>query len=69
MANPQRNLEREAVICALYREGRTLQEVGDVFGLTRERVRQILRRAGVPPEAGGVFVREASNQTSFRSDG
>jgi hypothetical protein len=53
MANPQRNLEREAVICGLYREGKTLQEVGDVFGLTRERIRQILRRAGVPTEAGG----------------
>lgn len=53
MANPQRNLERESVICALYREGRTLQEVGDVFGLTRERIRQILRRAGIAPDAGG----------------
>ncbi|HEY5851965.1 MAG TPA: sigma factor-like helix-turn-helix DNA-binding protein [Lysobacter sp.] len=53
MANPKRNPEREAVICRLYQDGKTLQEVGDVFGLTRERVRQILRRAGVPPKAGG----------------
>lgn len=53
MANPKRNFEREAVICRLYRDGKTLQEVGDVFGLTRERVRQILKRAGVNPKEGG----------------
>lgn len=65
MATPKRNLEREAVICGLYREGKTLQEVGDVFGLTRERVRQILRRAGVPADAGGVRVREQQSKSQF----
>jgi DNA-directed RNA polymerase sigma subunit (sigma70/sigma32) len=67
MASPKRNLEREAVICDLYREGKTLQEVGDVFGLTRERVRQILRRAGVPTEAGGARLRNAQQQAEARN--
>ena len=66
MANPQRNLEREAVICGLYREGRTLQEVGDVFGLTRERVRQIVRRAGISPDAGGVRLRKQIESSKQR---
>ena len=47
MAIPKRNHEREAVMAQLYRDGKTLQDVADVFGLTRERVRQILARAGV----------------------
>lgn len=63
MANPKRNLERETVICALYQEGKTLQEVGDVFGLTRERIRQILRRAGVPTESGGSSIRAQQSQS------
>lgn len=57
MANPLRNPEREAVIRSLYETGKTLQEVGDVFGITRERVRQILRRMGVPQHKGGIAKR------------
>lgn len=44
-------------MAALYQEGKTLQEVGDAFGLTRERVRQILRRAGVAKTSGGSPLR------------
>lgn len=33
---------------AMYRGGKTLQAIGDELGVTRERVRQILRKAGVP---------------------
>ena len=43
-ANPDRN----TAICAIYESGRTLAEVGAFYGMTRERVRQIIRRAGVP---------------------
>jgi hypothetical protein len=37
----------------LYAEGLTLAEVGTKIGLTRERVRQILRESGVPSEPVG----------------
>ena len=41
--------ERNEEIIRLYvKEGLTLREVGGRFGLSRERVRQILERAGVP---------------------
>lgn len=42
---------------ALYRQGKTLHEVGEQFGVSRERVRQLLRRAGVPAVDGGVSLR------------
>lgn len=57
MANPKRNPERDAVICRLYQDGKTLEEVGAVFGVTRERVRQILKRAGVPSKDGGAALK------------
>lgn len=41
-----RNLNREAELIMLYRSGATLQEIGDAIGVSRERVRQIMARAG-----------------------
>lgn len=46
---------------SLYQDGKTLQEVGDVFGITRERVRQILRRLGVSASEGGIAKRNGLN--------
>lgn len=36
-----------------YREGRTLEDIGRIFQLSRERVRQILEKRGVKKEDGG----------------
>lgn len=44
-----RNPQREAEIIMLYRGGATMQEVGDAVKMSRQRVQQILARAG---EAG-----------------
>lgn len=46
-------------MCNLIREGKTLQEVGDLYGVTRERVRQLIKRHGLTG-ADGIFVRAAS---------
>lgn len=40
--------KRDEFIAKLYRSGLTLQAIASRYGLTRERVRQILRRDGVP---------------------
>lgn len=41
--------ERERVMRKLREEGCTLQDIGDVFGITRERVRQVIHGVNVNP--------------------
>lgn len=41
-----RTPERDAAICAAYLSGRSLEDVGQEFKVTRERIRQILARDG-----------------------
>jgi len=40
-----------------FRSGQTLQEIGDQYQLTRERVRQILASAGITREEGGASIK------------
>ena len=45
---------RAEAMAAMYRGGKTLQEIGDLYGVTRERVRQIIsKQAGITAEDGG----------------
>lgn len=47
--------ERAAEMANLYRSGKTLEQIGLQYGLTRERVRQILKSTGVKKtDRGGV---------------
>lgn len=43
------NKERDKEMAELYKAGKNLREIGDMYGITRERVRQILVRLGVDP--------------------
>jgi len=54
---PKRNAERESRMCSLYAQGFTLAEIGTVYSMTRERVRQILKRAGMSSSQGGASKR------------
>lgn len=41
-------MERDKRLCRMFEEGNlSLQGVGDCFGITRERVRQILKKNGI----------------------
>lgn len=60
--------ERTNVIKDLFLAGATLQEVGDKHGISRERVRQILKRAGVPTKAGGKSKKAADNVVQRKTD-
>lgn len=48
--------ERDAAMKSMYRQGMTLQVIGEKYNVTRERVRQILARAGVDSKCGGQSV-------------
>lgn len=56
---PAKDGARVARMCRLYSEGHTLQQIGTVYGITRERVRQIVTTAGMKKEEGGVAKRGA----------
>ena len=48
------NTNRAKAMGVLYAQGYTLQEIGTRYGITRERVRQILRKhTDIAPKAGG----------------
>jgi transposase len=49
-----RDLERAEKIASMYRQGVVLEKIGEHFGITRERVRQVLRKIGVTAQEGGA---------------
>lgn len=54
--------ERTAEIIRMFKNGETLEEIGVKFGITRERVRQILKkRAGISRMDGGGAIRRFKN--------
>lgn len=48
--------ERGLQMAELFRSGKTLQEIGDQFGVTRQRVHGVLKRQGITWRDGGVFL-------------
>lgn len=49
--------ERAETMAAMYRSGKTLQDIGDFHGLTRERVRQIISKyTDVTANDGGAHI-------------
>lgn len=52
-AKPAGIEERNEKIVAMFKQGVTMQRIGDQFMLTRERVRQVLERAGINASEGG----------------
>lgn len=51
-------VSRAEAMAAMYQGGKILEEIAAVYGVTRERVRQIIKRYGnVPSSEGGAAVR------------
>ena len=51
---------RDAEWVFLYRDGKTLQEIGDKYGFSREYVRQQLAKLGLTSIDGGLGMRSLS---------
>ena len=51
----------------MYRAGLTLEQIGQRYDLTRERVRQIIRKYGCAPEEGGVAGRAHNKRVQRRA--
>lgn len=56
--------DRIAAMAAMYRDGQTLHEIGAAFGVTRQRVQQLLSRRGVTAADGGLAVRTSAERAS-----
>lgn len=53
---------RADIMAALYRSGYTLQQIGEQFGISRERVRQVISKIhGMSAEDGGQHVSAVKN--------
>lgn len=51
--------ERIDRMVSMYKQGLTLEKIGQQYGITRERVRQIISKAGVTREEGGEGIKTA----------
>ena len=51
----------------LYRQGQTLEVIGEQYGITRERVRQLLKEVGVTAKQGGAAVRAKKKREELSS--
>lgn len=49
----QSKVDRNQKIARMYRQGITLEKIGQQFGVTRECIRRIVRKQGVKPDDGG----------------
>lgn len=66
----RRDLAREAAIVAMYRAGSTYRQIGAHYGLSTERVRQLLRQANEPARRKEISTAQvAAMYTSGMSGG
>lgn len=57
-----RNIKRELEMCEAYMAGETLRHIGERYGFSRERARQLITRHGLNASHGGQHVTSTVNQ-------
>ncbi len=58
-------MDRANQMASMYESGKTYEEIGSCFGISRERVRQILSKLGMTGESGGVHIRTAMKRANI----
>lgn len=58
---------KNQIVCR-FLGGETLQQIGESFGVSRERIRQILKACGVNAKDGGVRVRTAEKRERAQAE-
>lgn len=60
--------QRAAKMAAMYRAGMTLQQIGDKFGITRERVRQLMsKHEGMDYNGGGQHIKAVAKRQQSKA--
>lgn len=67
MAHNIPNEARELDMCRRYESGETLQAIGDRYGVTRERVRQLINPHGFTGANGGIHVVAEASRSARRT--
>lgn len=62
----EKNIARDSQIVAAFKGGATMEQVGQQHGITRERVRVILKRSGVAATDGGCALRQRARAEAVR---
>lgn len=52
-------------ISDLYKSERTMEEIGELFSVSKQRIYQLLKRAGINGSAGGAFIRHRRRIESY----
>lgn len=61
------SVARAEQMAAMYREGQTLEKIGEVYDISRERVRQLLAKVGVTRKEGGASLVAAARRAARKS--
>lgn len=64
---PYHDVGRTDDMISMYRDGLSLEDIGSSFGVSRERVRQILHKyAGMTAKDGGAYIKMAAKRAERR---
>lgn len=58
---------RRLAMAFLYKQGKTLQEIGEAYGISRERVRQLIKPLGLSGSNSGRSLKSASERTDRKA--
>lgn len=62
MAMVKINSERDEIICNLFKQGKTILELADIYKVTRQRIQQVLTENGLNAKDGGKSIYYEENR-------